>query len=113
MNKKLQILTISAEGFCFKPVEAAGWLPSSIKLTQDHNMLVILICIHWLERGRHELSSDLFSDGSHIHIQCTVYSTIQWWNFCHSFHIQHASRAKNSHYTVQNVKIVRTANNSL
>lgn len=52
----------------FEPVEASRWLTSSIKLTWDHNMLVILICIHWLECGRHQLSSDLCSNSSQIQI---------------------------------------------
>lgn len=70
------MLSDSCRGFffCAMPVEAAGWLTSSIKLTWDHNMLVILICIHWLVCGRHQLSSDLCSNSSTYSIQ--PYSSI-------------------------------------
>lgn len=40
-------------------------------------MLVILICIHRLQRGRHKLFSDLFSNDSQIHIySIQAYGTI-------------------------------------
>lgn len=40
-------------------------------------MLVILICIHRLQRGRHKLFSDLFSNDSQIHIySIQTYGTI-------------------------------------
>lgn len=67
-------------------------------------MLVILICIHWLECGRHELSSDLCSNGSQIHAQ--LYATIV--TFClHSFYIQNVLMAKSRHKAIQMVKIVQ------
>lgn len=40
-------------------------------------MLVILICIHRLQRGRHKLFSDLFPNDSQIHIySIQAYGTI-------------------------------------
>lgn len=73
-----QNITSPAEGFflCSEPVVDAGCLTSSIALTLERNMLIILICIHWLECGRHELSFDLCSNRSQI---CMQYSALQYY----------------------------------
>lgn len=92
--------------FCSVPAEAAGPLTSAIKLTQDRNMPVIVICIHWLQRGRHELSSDLCCNGSQIHIySIQPHSTTVLLYFfpLHNFYRQKRVRAKNSNEATQNV----------
>lgn len=59
-------------------------------------MLVILICIHRLECGRHPLSSDLFSTSRSTYTQ--PYSTIVTFSPPpHIFYIENAFMAKNSH----------------
>lgn len=62
-------------------------------------MVVILICIHWLEHGRYEFSSDLSSN------RIQSYSTVAGL-FHHSFYIQKALVAKYSHKAIEHVKII-------